>query len=60
MTEQKVSQLRCISCGRRIEGDPQYVLFPCPGCGKEQIVRCDHCKQRANKYACTSCNFSGP
>ncbi len=51
---------RCVSCGRRVEGDTHYVMFSCPGCGKHQIVRCNICKERANPYTCPACKFAGP
>jgi len=32
----------------------------CPKCGKQEIVRCTHCKSISAKYKCHECGFEGP
>ena len=29
-------------------------------CGKEKIIRCDHCKSTTKEYKCNECKFIGP
>lgn len=51
-------ELFCNSCNKLIsEG---ATIFKCPNCGKEDIVRCGHCKKTGIKYKCKDCGFSGP
>ena len=47
----------CTSCGRLTD---RYVLFKCPSCNKEDIVRCDECRLNHTKYKCKACEFEGP
>ncbi|HLG24702.1 MAG TPA: zinc finger domain-containing protein [Candidatus Nanoarchaeia archaeon] len=56
MTKQSL----CISCSKRITNTIGSTKFMCPKCAKNEIVRCDHCRQIAAKYSCTSCGFEGP
>jgi len=51
---------KCISCGKRLVNDAMSVTFPCPGCGKQTINRCSHCKKLSAKYNCPECGFEGP
>ena len=52
--------LRCISCGKRVEAESQWVRFPCPQCGEAEILRCEKCKRQVNPYRCPACKFEGP
>ena len=47
----------CSSCG---SGTSDYVLFKCPSCGKDAIIRCKHCREISNEYKCETCAFQGP
>lgn len=51
--------MKCASCGKKVEAEPVWVEFKCPGCGKESIIRCDKCKRMENQYTC-KCGFTGP
>lgn len=55
----KMAELTCSSCKKRISAE-SAARFPCPACGKEEIVRCAHCREIAAKYKCHSCGFEGP
>ncbi|MBI2106082.1 DUF1610 domain-containing protein [Candidatus Woesearchaeota archaeon] len=50
--------LICSSCNKNIQTGA--TRFKCPGCGKNEIIRCGHCKKTAVKYKCNSCGFVGP
>ena len=52
--------MNCSSCKKKIENDPGAVAFKCPNCGKQEIVRCTHCRQIVAKYKCPECGFEGP
>lgn len=52
--------LRCKSCGVKVEGGSEWVKFGCPSCGDETIIRCSRCKCFGNKYTCSKCKFTGP
>ncbi|MBL7206768.1 MAG: DUF1610 domain-containing protein [Candidatus Aenigmarchaeota archaeon] len=52
--------MKCSTCGIRLESEQNWVKFPCPGCGKETIFRCDRCKKLENTYICSKCKFEGP
>ncbi len=56
MQEQK----KCSSCKTLITNIEGSALFPCPKCGKTEIVRCRHCRETAVRYTCRECGFSGP
>jgi predicted RNA-binding Zn-ribbon protein involved in translation (DUF1610 family) len=49
---------KCISCNKMVNEDKTE--FKCPGCGKETIIRCDHCKTTSKAYVCPACEFEGP
>ncbi len=51
---------KCISCGKSLVNDPSSTTFMCPGCGKQEISRCSHCRELAAKYQCPECGFEGP
>jgi hypothetical protein len=53
-------QLICISCKKRITNEQGSVRFPCPKCGKYEIIRCKHCREIVSKYHCPACDFTGP
>jgi len=53
-------ELVCISCKKRIANRQGSTVFPCPKCGKYEIVRCRNCRERAIKYRCPKCKFEGP
>jgi predicted RNA-binding Zn-ribbon protein involved in translation (DUF1610 family) len=55
----QVHGMKCVSCGKKVETEPVWVEFICPGCGKEKIIRCDKCKRMENPYTC-KCGFTGP
>ncbi len=50
----------CNSCKKDITNDSGSAIFPCPKCGKQQIVRCSTCRKIAAKYTCPECGFTGP
>ncbi len=56
MSEEK----KCVSCGKRIESETDWVEFSCPSCGKGSIIRCSKCKILQNNYKCPECGFVGP
>ena len=53
-------ELKCTSCNVRITAIPGSAVFKCPNCGKQDIVRCAHCRKIVAKYKCKSCGFEGP
>ena len=57
MTEK---ELRCTSCNTAIKGIKGATIFKCPNCGKQDIVRCEHCRRIVAKYKCLNCGNSGP
>ncbi|MBU0615683.1 MAG: DUF1610 domain-containing protein [Nanoarchaeota archaeon] len=50
----------CTSCKKSITNDTGTTRFNCPNCGKEEIIRCRHCREIASKYKCSQCGFEGP
>ncbi|MBN1386586.1 DUF1610 domain-containing protein [Candidatus Woesearchaeota archaeon] len=50
----------CLSCNTRITNEKGSTQFPCPKCGKYNIIRCTHCREIATRYTCPNCGFSGP
>jgi len=52
--------LICSSCNKKITNEQGSAVFMCPNCGKEQIVRCAHCRTIVAKYKCSQCGFEGP
>jgi hypothetical protein len=54
------NELRCKSCGIKVEGGSQWVRFGCPSCGETSIIRCSRCKSFGNPYKCDNCGFMGP
>ncbi|MFH0868449.1 MAG: zinc finger domain-containing protein [Candidatus Woesearchaeota archaeon] len=53
-------KLVCSSCKKNIANSKGTAVFNCPNCGKQQIIRCMHCRKIAAKYICPACNFEGP
>ncbi len=47
----------CSSCGRLAS---EYVNFKCPSCGKEEIIRCQSCREKYVRYKCSVCSYEGP
>ena len=56
----EMMELKCTTCGVLISNNRMAVIFKCPNCGKETIVRCEHCRKIGAKYKCPSCGFEGP
>lgn len=52
--------MNCISCKVKITNMEGTTKFPCPNCGKFEIVRCPHCRKIVSKYECPECKFEGP
>ncbi|RLG47903.1 MAG: RNA-binding protein [Thermoproteota archaeon] len=52
--------LKCTSCGRKVDYVKGVVTFTCPSCGEAEIVRCPTCRKQANPYTCPNCGFTGP
>lgn len=52
--------IRCVSCGKRVENEDFWVKFPCPNCAEEEVVRCEKCRRLAVEYKCSKCGFIGP
>ncbi|MBN2881236.1 DUF1610 domain-containing protein [Candidatus Woesearchaeota archaeon] len=50
----------CVSCKKSIVNDNGATIFKCPSCGKQQIIRCQHCRKIAAKFVCPECGFEGP
>ncbi|MBI4173336.1 MAG: RNA-binding protein [Candidatus Aenigmarchaeota archaeon] len=57
---QQAHPLKCMSCGRKVETEKQWVEFKCPQCTKTSILRCESCKKLENPYECKECGFVGP
>lgn len=55
-----MADLRCGSCGKRVETESFWAEFPCPACKGEKIIRCERCRRLANSYKCGKCGFEGP
>jgi Zn-ribbon RNA-binding protein len=51
---------RCMSCNTSVVNEVGAVKFNCPGCGKQQIIRCSKCRKTVAKYKCPGCGFEGP
>lgn len=60
MIEKMTPELICLSCKKRITNIVGTVRFPCPKCGKSEIIRCKNCRIIAAKYECPQCHFQGP
>ena len=43
-----------------ITNDTSSVTFPCPNCGKEEIIRSGQARKIVAKYKCSKCGFTGP
>ena len=52
--------LVCNSTGERITNDTGRAIFPCPKCGKHQMVRGSKARKLAIPYTCPACGFVGP
>jgi len=50
----------CSTCRKDITNDTGSVIFNCPACDKEEIVRCKNCREIGARYTCNKCEFSGP
>lgn len=48
----------CSTCNKQVTDD--FVHFKCPGCGKKNFIRCDHCREQAKEYSCETCGLTGP
>ncbi len=57
MTEK---ELICTSCKTKISNVKGSVIFKCPNCLDNEIVRCLHCRKISSKYSCSNCKYSGP
>jgi hypothetical protein len=57
MSEEK---LVCGSTKQRITNDSGRVIFACPKCGEDTIIRSSKARKLAMKYKCTKCGFEGP
>ncbi|MCS7093757.1 MAG: zinc finger domain-containing protein [Candidatus Aenigmarchaeota archaeon] len=55
-----MERMRCTSCNIEIKAKTNFVIFDCPYCGEEKIVRCNSCKASSTKYTCPKCGFTGP
>lgn len=51
--------VHCISCRKEISTVGNSVIFDCPKCGKEKIIRCGNCRSLAINYECPKCGFKG-
>ena len=51
---------KCVSMGTEITNDKGSVIFDCPGCGKQKIVRSYDARQISAQYVCPECDFVGP
>jgi hypothetical protein len=55
------NEMTCISCKKRVTNEQGGVAeFLCPKCLQFKIVRCRHCREKASKYICPNCGFTGP
>ncbi len=52
--------MNCISCEVKVTNMTGTAKFPCPDCGKYEIIRCSHCRKIVAKYKCPECEFEGP
>ncbi len=50
----------CNSTKKRIDNDVGAVIFLCPQCGEQEIVRSSFARANALKYKCHGCQFEGP
>ena len=53
-------ELICNSCKTKISNVKGSVIFKCPSCLDNNIIRCLHCRQISAKYECSNCKYSGP
>ena len=51
---------KCASTGVGITNDKGSVIFDCPGCKKQRIVRSYNARQTSAQYICAECGFVGP
>ncbi|MBU0662015.1 MAG: zinc finger domain-containing protein [Candidatus Diapherotrites archaeon] len=47
----------CSTCNKEVTDS--FTEFKCPGCGKNKLVRCEHCRETSAAYRCV-CGFTGP
>ena len=50
----------CSSCKKSVRNDTGNAAFDCPKCGAFPIIRCRNCREKAVRYTCPKCGFSGP
>lgn len=55
-----MEQARCSSSNKRITNTIGTARFPCPDCGKTEIVRTRHMRELGARYKCAGCGFEGP
>jgi len=53
-------EIKCSTCGINVLTEENFVRFPCPNCGKVEIIRCERCRVRKVRYKCEKCGFEGP
>lgn len=46
--------------GNAITNDRGSVKFPCPKCGKSEVIRTKNERQTVAQYTCPQCGFTGP
>ncbi len=51
---------KCTSTGVSVTNDKGSVVFDCPSCAKQKIVRSYNARQTSVKYTCPECGFVGP
>ncbi len=52
--------IQCTSTKKLVANLRGSVRFPCPSCGKQDIVRSPTCRTLATRYHCNQCGFEGP
>jgi len=51
---------KCISTGVDVTNNNGSVIFNCPQCHKQKIIRSYNARQISSKYKCPECEFEGP
>ncbi|MFH1174309.1 MAG: zinc finger domain-containing protein [archaeon] len=52
--------IKCSSSHVPITNDSGSARFPCPNCGKTEIIRSRRAREVVMKYTCPECGFEGP